>query len=75
MRNIASYKPGSIFKGSEINAWCKDQLENNKSHKWIAHRLYMHFTFKDDRNYKLVHMAYRMYEPATIAFERIDKSA
>lgn len=75
MRNITSYKCGSVFTGSELNAWCKDQLENNKSHKKIAHKIYMHYTFKDNRSYKLISMQYRMYEPATIAFERTDNNA
>ena len=71
MRNIASYKSGSVFKGSELNTWCKDQLKNNKSHKKIAHKIYMHYIFKDNRDYKLIYMQYRMCEPKTIAFERI----
>lgn len=71
MRNIASYQPYTVFTGAEISLWCKDQIENHKSHQKIARKLYMHYTFKDKNKYQLVRMQYRMYEPETIGFRRV----
>ena len=53
MKNIFSYKLGSIFTGKEIMDYCKNQVQTNGSHSKEAKRIYLHYNLKDDKLYKL----------------------
>lgn len=78
MKNIFSYKEGSRFSGKEINDFCKDQIENNKSHAKEAKRIYFHYSLKDFTVYELVRLSFgpgtdqcRIYENTKIAFRKV----
>ena len=50
MKNILSYKEGSIFTGQEINEWC---IAHQDLH--VA-RVLLRKKYKDDRLYKSIHV-------------------
>ena len=58
MRNIFSYKEGSLFSGKEIKDFCKDQIENRKSHAKEAKRIYFHYNLKDFTIYALARLPF-----------------
>ena len=78
MRNIFSYKEGSLFSGKEIKDFCKDQIENKKSHAKEAKRIYLHYNLKDFTIYALVRLSFgpgtdqcRTGENLKIAFRKV----
>ena len=78
MRNIFSYKEGSLFSGKEIKDFCKDQIENKKSHVKEAKRIYLHYSLKDFTVYELVRLSFgpgtdqcRTGENIKIAFRKV----
>ena len=76
MKNILSYKNGSIFTGKEINDWCKDQIKNLRGNIKEAKRIYLHYSFIDNAKYKLTrvkdwHTGYSTCSFHTLGFERI----
>jgi len=53
MKNIFSYKIGSVFTGKEIMDYCKSQLETCGSHLKEAKRIYLHYNLNPDSKYML----------------------
>ena len=70
--NPTSYQPGARFTGKQLNDWCKDQVDNHRSHEKIAKKLWLHFVFKDNRVYELTYMRYRESDDfGTVGFIRV----
>lgn len=71
MLNPLSLQLGQSITGKEINDWCRDQIENNKSHRKQAEFLLTKH-YRDDRIY---YKSYKVetaggVKPYVIVFDR-----
>ena len=53
MKNILSYKLGTIFSGREIKEWIKYHIENQTSKTNIAKRMMKYLNIADNEKYYL----------------------
>lgn len=74
MLNPLSLQLGQKITGKEINDWCYDQIENNKSHRKQA-EFFLTKHYKDDRMYYKTYKAETAggVKPYVIVFERCEK--
>lgn len=58
MKNILSYKRGSLFSGKEILEWAYYQIKNNTSHKKQANMILKYFPNISPNHYYLIQTRY-----------------
>lgn len=59
MKNILSYKLGTIFSGKEIKEWIKYHTENQTSKTDVAKKMVKYLDIADDEKYFLYKGNYR----------------
>ena len=63
MKELLTYKLGSILKGKEIKEWIQFQLDNDTAYKKYAKEMTNYLSIlEDDKNYKLIHGIYQVEE-------------
>ena len=74
MLNPLSLQVGQRITGKEINDWCRDQIENNKSHRKQA-EFFLTKHYRDDRIYYKTYKAETAggVKPYVIVFDRCEK--
>lgn len=62
MKNILSYKPGTVFSGQEILDWAKYQVQNKTSHRSQGLRVLRLYgkTLNPNREY-VIHSSYESW--------------
>lgn len=73
MKNILSYQPGAIFSGKELNDFFFHAIENKTSKAKVAKKYLRHFTFKDNRLYRMYRGKMRDSGPACTMFQMFAK--
>lgn len=61
MKNLLTYKIGSVFTGKEIKEWIQFQLDNDTAYKKYAQEMTNYSSLlEDDKKYKLIHGIYQV---------------